>query len=210
MAWPSISVDEVKPPIQNMLEQKIIDKGVFSFYLPSSSSEAGELDIGGIDESKFTGDLFYVPLSSQSYWEVALDGIKINGASATSVKNAVIDTGTSLLAGPTAEVKAIAAKVGAQPIILNPNEYTIDCAKIPTLPDLVITLGGKDFKLTGSQYTLNVEGECLFGLTGIDIPAPRGPLWILGDVFIREYFTVFDVDNSQVGFAPVKAKTMVA
>jgi hypothetical protein len=203
MAFPSISVDNVKPPVQNMLEQKIIDQGVFSFYLPSKDGSSGELDLGAIDKSKYTGELFYQPLSSQTYWEIALDDIKMGGSSVSSTKSAIIDTGTSLLAGPTAEVKAIADKVGAQSSFLAPNEYFLDCGSLSSLPTIDISFGGKTFPLTPAQYTLNVQGVCLLGLTGIDVPAPRGPLWILGDVFIREYFTVFDVDNARVGVAPV-------
>jgi hypothetical protein len=203
LAWPSIAVDSVVPPIQNAIAQGVLSKGVFSFYLPSTSGASGELDIGGIDSKKYVGDLFWQPLSDKSYWEITLDDIKLSGASVSSTKKAIVDTGTSLLAGPTSEVKAIAAKVGATSSWLAPSEYTLDCSKISSLPNIDISFGGKDFTLTASQYVLNVEGQCLLGLTGIDVPAPRGPLWILGDIFIREYYTVFDVDNARIGVAPI-------
>ena len=98
--------------------------------------------------------------------------------SPSPLSRAVFDTGTSLLAGPSADVKAFAAAVGATPFVLQPKEYLIDCAKIPSLPTLEVVVGANKFALTGADYTLNVEGLCLLAMTPIDIPAPAGPLWV--------------------------------
>jgi len=200
LAWPSLSVDNVVPPVQNMISEKALPEGVFSFYLPSTSGATGELIFGGVDNTKFTGDLFYQPLSKKTYWEITLDDIKVSGKSATTIKTAIIDSGTSLLAGPTADVDTLATQLGA----MNAGgEYFVDCTALSSMPNIDVSFGGKTFSLTPAQYVLNIQGYCLLGLIGLDVPAPLGPLWILGDVFMREYYTVFDVDNARIGVAPI-------
>jgi saccharopepsin len=100
-------------------------------------------------------------------------------------------------------------------------QYTVDCSKVPHLPDLSFYFGGKAYPLKGSDYVLEVQGTCISSFTPMDIKMPDGGLlWIigasslkmcemlmiinwsfLGDVFLRRYFTVYDLKRNAVGFA---------
>ncbi len=68
-------------------------------------------------------------------------------------------------------------------------------------PGIAVGLGGQKYLLTAADYIIDNSGSCILGILGIDIPAPAGPLWILGDVWIRKWFTVFDYGQKRLGFA---------
>lgn len=61
--------------------------------------------------------------------------------------------------------------------------------------------------LTTDQYVLKNGPICLFAVIGINVPEPAGPLYILGDVFMRAYYMKHDFDKKQLGFANVTKDT---
>jgi len=207
LAYASISEDDVDPPFFVFEQDGILDQDLFTFYLQSDDSRDGELLIGDIDTSHYTGELWSTPIIHETYYMISLSGIEMSGSSITTVKKAIVDSGTSVLVGPTTEVAAVAKTLNATEVTAG--EYEVDC-KV-TLPDLVFTLGTgtstKEYTVSGEIWKikvcqLDVICTCLLGMMGLDIPAiDGGPLWILGDVFMRDYFTVFNVGASTLQFA---------
>ncbi|NWV36287.1 CATE protein, partial [Grantiella picta] len=207
LAYPSLAVDGVTPVFDNMMAQNLVELPIFSVYMSPSpkSPQGGELLFGGFDTSRFTGTLNWVPVSQQGYWQIQLDSIQLGGTAtfcATGCQ-AIVDTGTSLIAGPTKDIKELQNLIGAVSV---DGEYALECSNLDAMPELTFTINGQPYTLSPQAYTLTLSGDgttfCISGLQANDIPPPNGPLWILGDVFIRQFYSVFDRGNNRVGLAP--------
>ncbi|KAJ3676033.1 hypothetical protein LUZ60_003445 [Juncus effusus] len=291
-----------------MAEQGLLEKNVFSFWLNRNEddSNGGELVFGGVDSKHFVGSHTYVNVTEKGYWQFQMGDILVDGYSTGFCADgcdAIVDSGTSLLAGPTTIIAQLNDAIGAEGVIsveckevvseygdmilemliaqtqpqkvcnkiglcvfdgshsvgnaiesvvesakqkgsdltctacemavvwmenqLRENktkerilayanqlceklpspsgESTVSCNDIDKMPDIVFTIADKKFTLTADQYILKVtesgQTMCISGFMAFDIPAPRGPLWILGDVFMGAYHTVFDFGENKIGFA---------
>lgn len=205
LGWPSISVDGVKPPFQQLWESGKLNKNVFSFALGDLSGQDGELMLGDWNTNKFSGSITWLPLNAETYWQVSFGGLHYNGELITTTKRAILDTGTSLLAGPSNEVQPLLQAMGATKVMPFIQEYKVDCNNLNNLPDLTFDLGNHHFTLQPTDYILMTQNKgqtmCLVGIMPFEMPSGREPLWILGDVFLRKYYSIFDVGNKKVGLA---------
>jgi cathepsin D len=205
MAFQSISVDNVVPPFQNAISQGLVTNPVFAFWLSRdpNAKNGGEMSIGSVDPTHYSGAFTTVNLSNQTYWEFHFDSFTVGNTQIAGASRAIADTGTSLLAAPKDLAKKINDQIGA--ITLPNGEAVVVCSNMAKMPTISIMIGGRNFTLTPQQYVLQVtsEGktECISGIFGIALPPEIGPLWILGDVFIGNYYTKFDFGNKQLGFA---------
>nr|AWJ68100.1 pepsinogen A2 [Lateolabrax maculatus] len=197
LAFQSIASDNVVPVFDNMVSQGLVSQNLFSVYLSSNSEQGSEVVFGGVDSSHYTGQISWIPLTSATYYQIKMDSVTINGQTVACAGGcqAIIDTGTSLIVGPTGDINNMNSWVGA-----STNQYgeaTVNCQNIGNMPDVTFTLNGNAFTVPASAYVSQSYYGCStgFGQGGSQ------QLWILGDVFIREYYAIFDVGSHYVGLA---------
>jgi saccharopepsin len=188
------------PPFYSMINQKLIDEPVVSFRIGSSEEDAGEVVFGGIDEAAYKGKIKYAPVRRKAYWEVEFEALKF-GDDELKLENtgAAIDTGTSLIVAPS-DIAEMLNSMYVQPAshFLRgfadahyrigatrgwTGQYTVECDKVSSLPDLVFTFGGSEYPLTSEDYILKVQNTCISGFVGMDLKLPGGELWIIGEFF---------------------------
>jgi saccharopepsin len=204
LGYDTISVNHIPPPFYNMIDQGLLDEPVFAFYLgDTNAGEESEATFGGIDKSHFTGKMTMLPLRRKAYWEVNLDAITFGKDTAELDSTGVIlDTGTSLIALPTTIAELLNKEIGAKKGFNG--QYTVECDKRDSLPDMSFTLSGYNFTIGPNDYILEVQGSCISSFMGMDFPEPVGPLAILGDAFLRRWYSVYDLGNNAVGLAKAK------
>lgn len=205
LGYDTIAVNHIPPPFYKMIDQKLLDEPVFAFYLSDTNEDAdgSEVVFGGVDKDHYTGKMTKIPLRRKAYWEVELDAITFGNQTAElDNTGAILDTGTSLIALPSTLAELLNREIGAEKSFNG--QYTLDCSKRDSLPDLTFTLTGHDFTIGPNDYILEVQGSCISAFMGFDIPEPAGPLAILGDAFLRQWYSVYDLGNNAVGLAKAK------
>ncbi|XP_031420519.1 gastricsin-like [Clupea harengus] len=203
LAYPTISAGQQSPVVDTMMQQGLLQANMFSFYLSRDQSGGSEVSFGGVDPNKYQGQIYWTPVTSESYWQIGIQGFQVNNQATgwcSQGCQAIVDTGTSMLTAPRQFISQLMQGIGAQQG--QNGQAMVDCSQINSLPTLTFTINGVDFPLPPSTYITQNGYGCSVGITPTYLPSQDGqPLWILGDVFLRAYYSVYDRTNNRVGFA---------
>jgi len=108
------------------------------------------LTLGGVDPKYAASPFVYYPLANATYWLIDMEEMSFDGQSIRDGEKfrGIVDTGTSVIVGPTDKVNKILAKFD--------NPKTIDCDTVDTHPNLEFTIGKELYTLEPKDYILKV------------------------------------------------------
>lgn len=219
LGWSSIASSGATPMWQTLAKGSQWSEPVMSFFLTrfinvngaASQEPGGEFMMGGTNSQLYTGDIDYVniPTGRQSYWLIPLTGLTVNGASVLSGSvNAAIDTGTTLVGGPTDAISSIFAQIPNSQAGTGDLDgyYLYPCSTSVTITmtfsSRTWTINPADFLLMRASTSMCVGAFFALNLSG------SAPSWIVGDTFLKNVYSVYRYNPPSVGFANLSSTAL--
>eukprot|EP00747_Dinoflagellata_sp_TGD_P026726 gnl/TRDRNA2_/TRDRNA2_132135_c0_seq1.p1 gnl/TRDRNA2_/TRDRNA2_132135_c0~~gnl/TRDRNA2_/TRDRNA2_132135_c0_seq1.p1 ORF type:complete len:558 (+),score=129.51 gnl/TRDRNA2_/TRDRNA2_132135_c0_seq1:104-1777(+) len=196
LGFKDLSMGEGFNIVDDMDQAGQLPQNTFSVFLTDAGDS--EITFGGYKPNQVASEILWSKVTHESYWQVGVDDITFNNV-ATGLCGAngcqvAVDTGTSMLAGPSDLVDELNSKLDAKD----------DCSNFHSLPHIGFKIGNKVLNLSPEEYMDKQSGDCSFSLMSLDVPPPKGPLFIFGDPFLRRFVTIYDREGPSVGFAVAK------
>ncbi|KAJ7466921.1 acid protease [Mycena latifolia] len=199
LAWPAIntvSPEPVKTPVQNMIDQGLIAQPLFTVKLDRGDN-AGFYSFGEIDTNVTSNPITYTPVDKASGWSPPRRTRSTARPFARADNTAILDTGTTLALIDDDTVEAIYGAIKGAKFDQNQGGWMYPAtSKVPSLAfaigDTMYTLNAEDFPYG------EAEGGYLFG--GVQSRGSN-PFDILGDIFLKSVYVVFNQGESTVGLA---------
>ncbi|EIN11517.1 acid protease [Punctularia strigosozonata HHB-11173 SS5] len=224
LAFESISSTKATPWWQTLVNNDLLDQPMMSFWLARASRTSsdqeqpgGVFTLGTANTSLFSGDIEYINQPSglsASWWLLEMSKLTVLGQtvqiSTGDSAIAAIDTGTTLIGGPSQDVTNFWSTVPGSQSLGGSNQgfWSYPCS---TKLNATLNFGGRDWPISEEDMQfqqLDQKGEtcqgALFDISaGSNLPSGSGnPAWIVGDTFLKNVYTVFRASNPPaVGFA---------
>ncbi|EJU04182.1 acid protease [Dacryopinax primogenitus] len=211
----SIQGLQVTPTFVDSLynEGRISERTVGIYLAPfgenGTQTNAGELTFGGVDKSKFEGELVWAPqMQNDRHWAVQIDGVAYGSQGLQNgTSQAIVDTGTLPILLPFDAFFGLHNLINASIMDTGPLAGWLSVPPEIDLQPLTFTIGGSDFPLPPEAYLIPESLYEHFNVTG-----PERPTWFasggfgnaaLGQKFLEMFYSVYDSDEDRIGFAPL-------
>lgn len=214
----ALAVDPEFSYFGELAKQETLQEPRFGFFLSRNDGTPSEIAFGGHDERRVSEPLQWAKVLKPElgHWQVRIQSVKVAGVplplceSGTCV--GIVDTGTSLLGAPKKHIRDIHLKL-ARKVPGDPEK--LDCRDIAgpeltfDLGDFEISLGAEDYSRPAAMRIQSQSGAqvvCRATLLGVDMSVDgHNPLtFILGEPILRKYYTAFDWNKQEIGFALAK------
>jgi len=187
--------------VQTLVASKALKSNLFGMSLNRASNgpNTGEINFGAPDTSKYSGNLNYFPVSSngEGDWAIPMGNVGFgNTQSGITGKLAYIDTGTSYIFCPPDQAATFYGIVPGSKILSTGTTvtYSVPC---DTTTVLTFTFGSATYSVLAKDWIgPEVNGVCTGNVYGHAVVPDA---WLLGDTFLKNVYTVFDIDQNRVG-----------
>lgn len=208
LGFSHLSLNKESNFLDMLYSQRKINHKLFSFYFNKNDLSESQIFMGGSLKDRYEGDIYYSKVISNNYWEIKLDDIyygdkKLNLCPSPIQCTAIIDTGTSMIAGPEDVID----------VLLSYSNVNKDCSNYNMLQNLKFEINGILYNLDPEFYILkasypdidNTTSSTCFNafmsLNALNGFGENKRTIILGLPFLKKYYTVFDRETVQLGFA---------
>ncbi|KAJ7057931.1 acid protease [Mycena amicta] len=200
LAFPAISNLNHNPYFNTAYAYRRLPANQFAFYLATTGSE---LYLGGTNRMQYTGAIEFHDIdASTGFWQIRGASVQVGHETAVSNFETIIDSGTTIMYGPPDAVEKVYANVPGSALYDSSNGfYSFPCNSIPQVS---FSWGGQHWSISTANFNLGTTPEdqsrCVGALAAQDLGLGDA-VWLLGDSFMKNQYSVFDFDKKAVGFA---------
>ncbi|GFP58815.1 secreted aspartyl protease 1 [Trichoderma asperellum] len=177
--------------------QSLCDQGSLSscrFGLALNADETGTLYYGTVATDQFSGDLVSVSISDE--WIVTGD-ITVNGRAVRTGASIITDSGTTVIFGPTSQVKTLFQQAGIQAVQTSNGITGYYACNAP--PTIGLAFSGHNFNILPAALAFSQNGNnCTASIHGT---SAFGNQWLVGQAFFQGKYIDHNVDDGTMGFA---------
>lgn len=189
--------------LQNLIKEEVITNPVFSLRL--NENGPGQATFGYINQTWASSKITEVPVNAEFHerWRITTSGIKVNGKVIprpnNSIKEALIDSGTTLVYLQPAVIKEIYAQIPGAKFDESQQGYLVPTGS--RYPLVTFLIGGQEFPVPAHKTGADLDLGDGTSFGEYQSTAESDVFEYYGTGFLKSVVAVHDFGNRKLGLA---------